>query len=101
VWIYNGTSARIATAATAIHDPKRRRKLLLHRQEIKKLIGKTTERGMTIVPVRMYLKNGRVKVAISLARARRPTTSARHQTARDRSRNPRGGKGTKTLTVVH
>src|SRR5262249_16440496 len=50
------------------HDPTRRRKLLLHRQEIRKLIGKTVERGMTLVPVRMYLKNGRVKIAISLAK---------------------------------
>ena len=53
------------------HDPKRRRKLLLHRQEIRKLIGKTVERGMTLVPVRMYLKNGRVKIAVSLARGKK------------------------------
>jgi SsrA-binding protein len=55
----------------ADHEPLRRRKLLLHRQEIRKLIGKTTERGMTLVPVRMYFKNGRVKVAISLAKGKK------------------------------
>src|SRR5512140_2696925 len=50
------------------HDPLRRRKLLLHHQEIRKLIGKTVERGLTLVPTRMYFKNGRVKVALALAR---------------------------------
>ena len=44
---------------------------VLHRHEIRKLIGKTVERGMTLVPVRMYFKNGRVKVAVSLAKGKR------------------------------
>ncbi|HUF81841.1 MAG TPA: SsrA-binding protein SmpB [Burkholderiales bacterium] len=52
------------------HEPTRKRKLLLHKQEIRKLIGKTVEKGMTLVPVRMYLKNGRIKVAISLAKGK-------------------------------
>jgi len=71
VWIYNVHISPYRNRGYSDHDPKRRRKLLLHRQEIKKLIGKTTERGMTIVPVRMYLKNGRVKVAISLAKGKK------------------------------
>lgn len=54
----------------ADHEPLRPRKLLLHRHEIRKLIGKVTERGMTLVPVRMYFKEGRVKVAISLAKGK-------------------------------
>ncbi len=54
----------------AEHDPLRKRKLLLRREEIRKLIGKTVERGLTLVPVRMYFKNGRVKLAISLARGK-------------------------------
>ena len=48
----------------------RRRKLLLNRQEIRKLIGKTVERGMTLVPLRVYFKNGRVKIAVSLAKGK-------------------------------
>jgi len=48
-----------------MHEPLRRRKLLLHASEIRKLIGKTVERGMTLVPLRMYFKNGRVKLANS------------------------------------
>ncbi len=54
----------------ADHEPLRPRKLLLHRHEIRKLIGKVTERGMTLVPVRLYFKDGRVKVAISLAKGK-------------------------------
>ncbi len=53
------------------HEPLRRRKLLLHRQEIRKLVGKTTERGMTLVPLRMYFKNGRVKLALALAKGKK------------------------------
>ena len=53
------------------HEPLRKRKLLLHRDEIRKLIGKTVEKGMTLVPVRMYFKNGRVKVAVSLAKGKK------------------------------
>ena len=44
--------------------------MLLHRSEIRKLIGKTVEKGMTLVPTRMYFKNGRIKVAISLAKGK-------------------------------
>jgi SsrA-binding protein len=55
----------------AVHDPMRPRKLLLHREELNKLLGKTTERGLTIVPLRMYFKKGRVKIAIALARGKK------------------------------
>jgi SsrA-binding protein len=54
----------------ASHDPVRRRKLLLKREELNKLLGRTTERGLTIVPLRMYFKHGRVKVAIALAKGK-------------------------------
>lgn len=53
------------------HDPLRRRKLLLRREELNKLLGKTTEKGLTLVPLRMYLKNGRVKVAVALAKGKK------------------------------
>jgi SsrA-binding protein len=49
------------------HAPRRRRKLLLHRQELTKIAGKTRESGRTIVPLSMYFKDGRVKVEIALA----------------------------------
>jgi SsrA-binding protein len=56
---------------SSVHDPLRPRKLLLHREELNKLLGKTTERGLTIVPLRMYFRNGRVKVTIALARGKK------------------------------
>jgi SsrA-binding protein len=52
------------------HVPDRERKLLLHKREILKLGGKVTERGLTLVPLRAYLKNGRVKMEIGLARGK-------------------------------
>jgi SsrA-binding protein len=52
------------------HSPDRERKLLLHKREILKLGGKVTERGLTLVPLRAYLKNGRVKLEIGLARGK-------------------------------
>jgi SsrA-binding protein len=53
------------------HEPTRRRKLLLHRAEIRKLIGKTVEKGTTLVPTRLYFQNGHVKVALSLAKGKK------------------------------
>ena len=53
------------------HDPVRPRKLLLHHQEIRKLIGKTQEKGLTLIPLRIYLKRGRVKVELGVARGKR------------------------------
>lgn len=52
------------------HAPERTRKLLLHRREIDKLGGRAAERGLTLVPLRLYLKNGRVKLEIALARGK-------------------------------
>jgi SsrA-binding protein len=53
------------------HDPRRTRKLLLHRQEIRKLIGKVEQKGLTLVPLKMYLKRGWVKVDLGLARGKK------------------------------
>ena len=53
------------------HEPRRERKLLLHSQELRKLQSKVSERGWTIVPLRMYLKDGRAKVEIALVRGKR------------------------------
>jgi SsrA-binding protein len=71
VFLYNVNISPYSHRGYADHEPLRRRKLLLHRDEIRKLIGKTVEKGMTLVPVRLYFKNGRVKVAVSLAKGKR------------------------------
>jgi SsrA-binding protein len=54
-----------------VHDPTRPRKLLLHREELRKLLGRTTERGLTIVPLRMYFKGRRIKMAIALVKGKK------------------------------
>lgn len=64
------------------HDPVRPRKLLLNAAEIHKLLGKTTERGLTIVPTRMYFKRGKVKLAVALARGK--NTVDKRETVRRR-----------------
>jgi len=71
VFLYNVNISPYSHRGYADHEPLRRRKLLLHRSEIKKLSGKTVEKGMTLVPVRLYFKNGRVKVAVSLAKGKK------------------------------
>ena len=53
------------------HEPRRERKLLLHRAEILRLIGKTKEGGVTLVPLALYFKDGRAKIEIALARGKR------------------------------
>jgi SsrA-binding protein len=71
VFLYNVTISPYSHRGYADHEPLRRRKLLLHRDEIRKLIGKTVEKGMTLVPVRLYFKSGKVKVAVSLAKGKK------------------------------
>lgn len=71
VYLYNVHISPYSHRGYADHEPLRRRKLLLHRDEIRKLISKTVEKGMTLVPVRLYFKNGRVKVAVSLAKGKK------------------------------
>jgi SsrA-binding protein len=53
------------------HEPRRTRRLLLHKQEIRKLIGKVEQQGLTLVPLKLYFKQGRVKVEIALAKGKK------------------------------
>jgi len=71
VFLYNVNISTYSHRGYADHAPLRRRKLLLHRHEIRKLLGKTVEKGMTLVPTRLYFKNGRVKIAVSLAKGKK------------------------------
>jgi SsrA-binding protein len=70
VWLHNVHINPYSHRGCVDHDPKRKRRLLLHKYEIRKLIGKTVEKGLTLVPTKMYFKNGKVKVAIALARGK-------------------------------
>jgi SsrA-binding protein len=70
VWLHNCHIAPYGPAAGEGHDPERPRKLLLHRKEIERLIGKTQEKGLTLVPTRIYFSGPRAKVELALARGK-------------------------------
>ncbi len=70
-WLVNVHIAPYDPASRQNHDPRRRRKLLLHRREIDRLAGKVQEKGFTVIPTRLYLKDGRAKVEIGLAKGKR------------------------------
>ena len=70
VWLYNVHIPPYAPATRENHEPERPRKLLMHRREIERLIGKQKEKGLTLVPTRLYFKGRHAKVEISLARGK-------------------------------
>jgi len=70
VWLLNMHVGPYSHSGYASHEERRQRKLLLHKSEIRKLTGKVAEKGLTLVPLRMYYKDGRVKVAIALAKGK-------------------------------
>ena len=71
VWLWNAHISPYNPASQFGHEPTRTRKLLLHRGEIERLNGKVKERGLTLVPLRLYFKNGRAKVELALARGKK------------------------------
>jgi SsrA-binding protein len=77
------------------HDPVRTRKLLLHRREIEKLIGSVEQKGLTLVPLELYFRNGRAKVVIGLGRGKKlhdkRETLKRRVTEREAARDVAGG----------
>ena len=73
-------------ASRANHEPERPRKLLLHRREIEHLIGSTKEKGLTLVPTRVYFNGSRAKVEIALARGKAHVDKRRDLKAKDQSR---------------
>lgn len=71
LWLINSHIAAYERGTLFNHDPRRPRKLLMHRREINRLAGKIQEKGLTLIPLRMYLKNNRAKVELGLARGQR------------------------------
>ena len=69
-WLIGADIAPWAQGNRYNHEPKRTRKLLLHRREIGKFAGKASERGFTLVPLRLYFKHGRAKVELAIARGK-------------------------------
>lgn len=71
VWLVSAHISEYRQGNINNHNPTRDRKLLLNKSEIRKLIGKTKEKGLTLIPLRMYFKNGRVKVELALAKGKK------------------------------
>ena len=86
VWLRGAHIPPYLPASMENHDPERPRKLLLHRREIERLIGKTSERGLTIVPTRIYFKGPRAKVELALAKGKEGRDRRREISDRDQRR---------------
>ena len=71
VWLIGCDIAEYSHANVMNHEPRRPRKLLLHRREIRKFASKATERGLTLVPLKMYFKSGRAKILMGVGRGRK------------------------------
>ncbi len=83
VWLRGLHIPPYEPASRENHDPERPRKLLLHRSEIERLVGKTAERGLTLVPTRIYFKGPRAKVELALARGKEGRDRRREIAERD------------------
>lgn len=71
LWLVNSDVAEYPQATVANHEPKRQRKLLIHKRELRKFAEQADQKGLTLVPLAVYFVNGRVKVKIALARGRK------------------------------
>jgi SsrA-binding protein len=87
VWLVGAEIAEYAQGNVANHEPSRDRKLLLKRQEIASLLGSVREKGQTVVPTRLYFKDGKVKVELALARGKEKGDKRRTLVERDAKRD--------------
>jgi SsrA-binding protein len=87
IWLIGARIDEYAQGNVANHDPDRDRKLLLHKREIDSLIGSVNEKGLTIVPTRMYFKNGRAKLELAVARGKEQRDKRRDIAKRDAQRD--------------
>ena len=71
LWLYNAHIAQYASGNRYNHEPTRPRKLLLHRDQIDRLIGKVQEKGLSLVPLKLYIKGHRAKIELALAKGRK------------------------------
>ena len=90
LWLYNSHIASYDAASYNTHEPTRPRKLLLHRKEIDNLIGKVVQKGLTVVPLKLYIKRGVAKVELGVAKGKKVydkrETIARRQADREMDR---------------
>jgi SsrA-binding protein len=86
VWLHGVHIPQYTQGTWTNHDPKRIRKLLLHRKEIDRLASSTKERGLTLVPLSLYFKDGKVKIELGLARGKRTYDKRQDLAKRDAAR---------------
>jgi SsrA-binding protein len=86
VWLQGVHIPEYAQGTWTNHEPRRQRKLLLHRAEIERLIGRTRESGLTLVPLQLYFRDGKVKVELALARGKRSYDKRQDLARRDAQR---------------
>lgn len=89
LWLYNAHIAHYAQGGIYNHDPTRPRKLLLHREELASLMGAVAQKGLTLIPLRLYIKNHWAKVELGLARGRRQYDKRRVIAQREAEREMR------------
>jgi SsrA-binding protein len=90
-WLVNAHIGQYSHGNIMNHEPTRRRKLLLHRGEIDKLLGKTREKGLTLVPTKLYLKNGLIKLELALGRGKKLHDKRESERAREMEAEARAG----------
>jgi SsrA-binding protein len=86
VWLQGVHIPEYTQGTWTNHEPRRARKLLLHRDEISRLIGKTRESGLTLVPLQVYFRDGKVKIELALARGKRSYDKRQDLARRDAKR---------------
>lgn len=92
-WLVNAHISEYSHGNRQNHEPTRRRKLLLHRQEIDKLLGKTREKGLTLVPTKIYLKGGRIKCEIAVGKGKKLHDKRETERAREMQAEARAAIG--------
>jgi len=92
-WLVNAHISKYSHGNIMNHEPVRRRKLLLHRSEIDKLLHTTREKGLTLIPTKIYLKNGRIKVEIAVGRGKKIHDKRESERAREMDAEARAAIG--------
>jgi SsrA-binding protein len=96
IWLFGMNIAEYPYSHALNHEPKRRRKLLMHRREMRKLAGQAFEKGLTLVPLKMYFKEGRAKVLLGICRGKQKHVNREsikeRDTKREMARAMRRGK---------
>jgi SsrA-binding protein len=87
VWLVGANIAEYRFSHALNHEPKRRRKLLMHRREVKKFAGQAYEKGLTLVPLKMYFKEGRAKVLMGICKGKQKHDKRESIKSRDMKRD--------------